>query len=323
MNPLALLAPVCYATRRFWRPSRLLVAQIVLGGVAQLSIPRCHAETVTYYYTNQQGTTLATANSEGDVTSVADYRPYGAQALGVAEENGAPGYTGHIHDLDSGLIYMQARYYDPVVGRFIGPDPLTRSNAQPASFGRYGYASNNPIVNTDPDGRDTCPGSTALSCIRANTYTPEKSTGQTTQFTQEAADAAVAAKGDVRTSSRPEQGGYLIKDGSTGKINLVKSGTPQKDVTHDRLVLGPVPSGAVGVLHSHVEGTAKGLQSDGDSDPLRSNLPNAAEYGGRVAAWEIVEGRLQVRMLDGKMTRDEHDDLQHDLDRQQVKWFQK
>ena len=67
----------------------------------------------------------------------------------------------------------------------------------------------------------------------------------------------------------------------------------------------------------------KGLQSDGDSDPLRSNLPNAAEYGGRVAAWEIVEGRLQVRMLDGKMTRDEHDDLQHDLDRQQVKWFQK
>ena len=119
---------------------------------------------------------------------------------------------------------------------------MSPTNAQPASFGRYGYASNNPILNTDPGGRDTYPGSTALSGIRANTYTPEKPNGQTTQFTQEAADAAVAAKGDARTSSRPEQGGYLIKGESTGKINLVKSGTLQKNVTNDHLVLGPVPS---------------------------------------------------------------------------------
>ena len=110
-----------------------------------------HAETITYYYTNQQGTPLATADAAGNILSTADYRPYGVQALGTPEPG--PGYTGHVNDPGSGLVYMQARYYDPVVGRFVGVDQIAPSPGNPLSFGRYFYAAGNPIGNVDQDGR--------------------------------------------------------------------------------------------------------------------------------------------------------------------------
>ncbi|UPG92646.1 RHS repeat domain-containing protein [Luteibacter aegosomatissinici] len=131
--------------------SRALLWTLVLG----LSVGVCRAETVTYYYTNPQGTPLATADAAGNILSTADYRPYGAQVLGTPEAG--PGYTGHVNDPDSGLVYMQARYYDPVVGRFISVDPLGPSGGSLFGFSSYGYASGNPISRLDPTGMaDDC-----------------------------------------------------------------------------------------------------------------------------------------------------------------------
>ena len=47
---------------------------------------------------------------------------------------------------------MQARYYDPVIGRFYSNDPLGYRGVH--SFNRYAYANNNPYKYTDPDGKD-------------------------------------------------------------------------------------------------------------------------------------------------------------------------
>lgn len=78
-------------------------------------------DSVTYYYTDAQGTVLMTTDSAGTPLTSADYQPYGAPALGQAD--GGPSYTGHVSDPDSGLIYMQARYYEPMLGRFLSTDP--------------------------------------------------------------------------------------------------------------------------------------------------------------------------------------------------------
>ena len=51
---------------------------------------------------------------------------------------------------------MQARYYDPVIGRFLSIDPVGFSPDQPFMFGRYTYVGNDPINGFDPDGRDVC-----------------------------------------------------------------------------------------------------------------------------------------------------------------------
>jgi RHS repeat-associated protein len=111
-----------------------------------------HAGTVTYVYSDPQGTPLAEADASGAITATFDYRPYGGQALGAAPSG--PGYTGHVNDPESGLVYMQARYYDPSVGRFLSTDPVGPSPGNLSHFNRYDYANNNPILNIDPDGRN-------------------------------------------------------------------------------------------------------------------------------------------------------------------------
>lgn len=75
-----------------------------------------HAGTVTYIYTDPQGTPLAEADASGNIKATFDYRPYGSLALGSPPSG--PGYTGHVEDPDANLVYMQARYYDPALGHF-------------------------------------------------------------------------------------------------------------------------------------------------------------------------------------------------------------
>jgi uncharacterized protein RhaS with RHS repeats len=52
---------------------------------------------------------------------------------------------------------MQARYYDPVIGRFYSNDPAGFNGNNPMTFNRYAYANNNPYKYTDPDGRTAIP----------------------------------------------------------------------------------------------------------------------------------------------------------------------
>lgn len=122
----------------------LLGGLMLLGGLA-------HAGTVTYVYTDPQGTPLAEADASGTITATFDYAPYGSQAMGTPPDG--PGYTGHVNDPDTGLVYMQARYYDPGVGRFLSVDPVGPSAGDVFNFNRYAYANNNPVNRIDPDGR--------------------------------------------------------------------------------------------------------------------------------------------------------------------------
>jgi len=64
------------------------------------------------------------------------------------------GFTGHMKDSETGLNYMQARYYDPVIGRFLSVDPMGMMDMDmnPGYFNRFAYTFNNPINLIDPDG---------------------------------------------------------------------------------------------------------------------------------------------------------------------------
>ena len=58
-----------------------------------------------------------------------------------------------MNDPDSGLVYMQQRYYDPLAGRFLSLDQVLTDGNTGSSFNRYVYGLNNPYKYTDPDGR--------------------------------------------------------------------------------------------------------------------------------------------------------------------------
>lgn len=86
------------------------------------------------------------------VLETSEYEPYG-QVVNAAAKDG-PGFTGHVLDAATGMNYMQQRYYDPQIGRFLSVDPVTAYSNPVGAFNRYWYANNNPYKFTDPDGRD-------------------------------------------------------------------------------------------------------------------------------------------------------------------------
>lgn len=131
---------------------------------------QAHAQTdtVTYVYTDPQGTPLVEADASGNVIARYDYTPYGSSVASLGSPPDGPGYTGHVNDPETGLVYMQARYYQSI-GRFLSPDPVAPSPDDLFSFNRYAYADNNPSRNIDPDGRET---GQAFAAINAWTTQP-------------------------------------------------------------------------------------------------------------------------------------------------------
>jgi RHS repeat-associated protein len=137
-----------------WRPTMTALAGIAANILLMAGIGSATAAaqvvTVTYYLTDAQGSVIMTEDAQGNTTSEYDYRPYGAPQS--APQDG-PGYTGHVNDPETGLVYMQARYYDSEVARFISVDPAIPRYGNVFDTNRYDYASNNPTNNIDPDGR--------------------------------------------------------------------------------------------------------------------------------------------------------------------------
>lgn len=107
-------------------------------------------------HTDMLGSPVARSNAAGAVVSRTRYEPFGATLAGSTVPLDL-GYTGHANDPETGLVYMQQRYYDPTAGRFLSVDPVVADAKTGRSFNRYAYAENNPYRYTDPDGRDTNP----------------------------------------------------------------------------------------------------------------------------------------------------------------------
>lgn len=111
------------------------------------------AQTVEYIHTDALGSPVAITDANRNVVERSEYEPYGA-LLNRPLSDG-PGYTGHVSDAATGLSYMQQRYYDPGIGRFLSVDPVTANGTTGSNFNRYWYANNNPYKFTDPDGRES------------------------------------------------------------------------------------------------------------------------------------------------------------------------
>ena len=126
---------------------------------------------VFWYHPEHLGSTNLMTGVNGDELQDAysEYEPYG-RALPTAGNNTAGAqyqqdtpnsdhsggfqFTGK--ELDAtGLYDYGARYYDPVIGRFIEPDDIT-PDSRPQSLNRYSYVLNNPLIYNDPTGHEPC-----------------------------------------------------------------------------------------------------------------------------------------------------------------------
>lgn len=113
---------------------------------------------ITYYHLDRQGSPVIATNESAQVVWRAKYRPFGERSQNadyfLASLGNPVWFSGHVQDHWTGLSYMQARYYHPLLGRFLSIDPAPVRPDSPASFNRYAYAYNNPYRYADPDGRE-------------------------------------------------------------------------------------------------------------------------------------------------------------------------
>jgi RHS repeat-associated protein len=116
----------------------------------------------TYYlFLDPLGGTHITANSSGVQVGRLLYRPWGETRVLEGEPRTTRRFTGQREDATIGLYFYNARYYDPVLGRFIQADTIVPDPGDPQSLNRYSYVLNNPVTYRDPSGRcipDLCPG---------------------------------------------------------------------------------------------------------------------------------------------------------------------
>jgi len=82
------------------------------------------------------------------------YSDWGSSPIGISLVGyvTSRGFTGHEMDDEIGLINMNARMYDPVLGRFLSPDTYVQFPENAQSYNRYTYVNNNPLSFTDPSG---------------------------------------------------------------------------------------------------------------------------------------------------------------------------
>ncbi len=110
-----------------------------------------------YFHKNIQGDIVRILTYNGDVVGSYTYDAWGNHTIGI-NTNGIADinpfrYRGYYYDTETGLYYLQSRYYDPETGRFINADSIDYLDPESINgLNLYVYCANNPVMNIDPNG---------------------------------------------------------------------------------------------------------------------------------------------------------------------------
>ena len=115
-----------------------------------------------YVHYDNLGSVVAYSNETGNIIEELSYDAWGRRRNAETWEyftlsndsisEYSKGFTGHDHIDMFDVVNMDGRMYDPLVGRFMSPDPIVQMPEYTQSLNRYAYCVNNPLSLTDPTG---------------------------------------------------------------------------------------------------------------------------------------------------------------------------
>ena len=109
-----------------------------------------------YYLYDAIGTTTSITNMNAGIIDSNRFAPYGEPLDPVAKNsrltNSPFGFTGEQHDIEGGLVYLRARYYEPKTMQFIQQDTMFGDTKEPLTRNLYIYGNANPLTYMDPSG---------------------------------------------------------------------------------------------------------------------------------------------------------------------------
>ena len=100
-----------------------------------------------YYHLDEQNSTAYITGRGGEIENQYEYDAFGVLQNSREEFHNRILYTGQQYDQTSGQYYLRARYYNPVLGRFVQEDEYRGDG-----LNLYAYCKNNPVVYYDPSG---------------------------------------------------------------------------------------------------------------------------------------------------------------------------
>ena len=111
--------------------------------------------TLYYYVLNAQGDVVRIVNSSRSTVASYTYDPWGKiiSSSGTLADINPLRYRGYYYDAETGFYYLQSRYYDPEIGRFINADSYASTDATGLlSTNMFAYCENDPVNKSDPSG---------------------------------------------------------------------------------------------------------------------------------------------------------------------------
>lgn len=108
----------------------------------------------SYYHSNHLSSPQLITDSAGVAAASYEYAAFG-EILNSTEAAGVENHRtfgGHESDDEFGLVYMGARYYDPILGRFASADSVAPNLMEPQGWNPYSFVQNNPMSYSDPSG---------------------------------------------------------------------------------------------------------------------------------------------------------------------------
>ncbi len=130
-------------TTRYIFAGATRIASIVTSG---------STDSTYYYHQDHLGSSSVITNASGTKVEEVHYYPFGETRTDTGSYKVSHKFTSQELDIETGLYYYNARYYNPVLGRFISADTLVPDPTNPQALNRYSYVLNNPIKYTDPSG---------------------------------------------------------------------------------------------------------------------------------------------------------------------------